>query len=68
MDTVLSIMVLATIALVIGAFVLWRRGGAKKQVGLMLVLAVVIAVNVAIWTVPDKSGEAPIEKTGALAE
>jgi len=68
MDTVLSLMVLATIALVIGAFVLWRRGGARKQVVLMLVLAVVIAVNVAIWTVPDKSGEAPIEKTGALAE
>ena len=68
MDTVLSIMVLATIALAIGAFVLWRRGGAMKQVVLMLVLAVVIALNVAIWTVPDKSGEAPVEKAGALAE
>jgi hypothetical protein len=68
MDAVLSIMVLAGIALVIGALVLWRRGGAKKQVVLMLILALVIAVNVAIWTVPDKSGEAPAEKVGALAE
>ena len=68
MDTVLSILVLATIALVVGAFLLWRRGGAKKQVILMLILAAVFAVNIAIWTVPDKSGEAPAEKAGALAQ
>jgi multisubunit Na+/H+ antiporter MnhC subunit len=68
MDTVLSILVLATIALVVGAFLLWRRGGAMKQVILMLILAAVFAVNVAIWTVPDKSGEAPAEKAGALAQ
>ena len=68
MDTVLSILVLATIALVVGAFLLWRRGGAMKQVILMLILAAVFAVNIAIWTVPDKSGEAPAEKAGALAQ
>lgn len=68
MDTVLSILVLATIALVVGAFLLWRRRGAKKQVILMLILAAVFAVNIAIWTVPDKSGEAPAEKAGALAQ
>lgn len=67
-NTVLSLLVLGALALVIGAFVLWRRYGLTKQVMLMLVLAAVFAVNVAIWTVPDKSGEAPAEKVGALAE
>jgi hypothetical protein len=47
------------IALVLGAVAIWRRG-LRKQAALMLVLAVVIAVNVAIWTVPDAEGEAPI--------
>ncbi|WEK47644.1 MAG: hypothetical protein P0Y56_04955 [Candidatus Andeanibacterium colombiense] len=67
MDTVLSILVLAAVALAIGAFLLWRRGGHTKQVVLMLILAAIIAGNVAIWTVPDQSGEAPVEKAGALA-
>lgn len=60
MDIVLSIVVLAAFALVVGAFVLWRRTGQIKQPLLMLVLALVAAVNVAIWTVPDASGEAPL--------
>jgi len=68
MDTVLSLLVLSIVALVIGAFVQWRKRGLTKQVLLMLVLAVVFAINVAIWTIPDKSGEAPAEKVGALAE
>lgn len=72
MDTVLSILVLAAIALVIGAVVLWRKGGSPKQVVLMLVLAVVMIGNVLIWTVPDKDGEAPVDalgrEAGALAE
>lgn len=61
-DTVLSIVTLAAFALVAGAFYLWRRGGARKQAGLMLVLAVVMIVNVLIWTLPDEGGEAPIER------
>ena len=68
MDTVLSILVLAAIAMLAGAFVLWRKGGPTKQVVLMIVLAIVMAINVAIWTVPDESGEAPAEKAAALAE
>lgn len=62
MATVLSLLTLAIIALLIGAVALWRRGGSKKQVGLMLLLAVVMAVNVAIWTLPDASGEAPLTR------
>ena len=61
MDTVLSVVTLAAIALVAGAIYLWRKG-VRKQAGLMLVLAVVMAVNVLIWTLPDPGGTAPIDR------
>ena len=61
METVLSILVLAGIALLIGALVAWRRG-LRKQAGLMLMLAVVVAVNVGIWTLPDATGAAPVTR------
>lgn len=60
MDIVLSIVMLAAIALTGSAFVLWRKTGQTKQPLLMLLLALVAAANVAIWTVPDASGEAPL--------
>ncbi len=60
MALVLSILMLATIALLVGAFILWRRGGSLKQVLLMALLALVMAVNVGIWTLPDASGTAPL--------
>ncbi|MBA4161721.1 MAG: hypothetical protein C0515_06525 [Novosphingobium sp.] len=56
-DTVLSIMVLACLALVLGALALWRRGGQRRQVVLMLALAVIVAANVAIWVVPNQQGK-----------
>ena len=52
MDFVLSLVMLAAIALVIGAAWLWRRGGARRQAWLMLVLAGVMLANVAIWSLP----------------
>ncbi len=63
MATVLSILVLAAVGLLGGAFIVWRKGGPLRQVVLMLVLAVVMIVNIAIWTLPDASGEAPLDKT-----
>ncbi len=60
MNTALSRMVLTVASLIAGAVFLFRRGGMRKQAVLMLVLAAVIAVNVAIWTVPDAEGEAPL--------
>jgi hypothetical protein len=60
MGTVLSIVMLAGIALLVGAVFLWRRGGSRKQAVLMVVMALVCFVNVAIWTVPDTGGDAPI--------
>jgi len=62
MNFVLSLLVLTAFALVAGAFVLWRRGGATRQVWLMLVLAAVMIANILIWTVPDSSGTAPVDK------
>lgn len=62
MDLVLSLIVLAAIALVAGAFALWRRGGPRKQVLLMLVLAAVALGNVAIWIVPEPDGTRPVDK------
>ncbi|WP_427968023.1 hypothetical protein [Altererythrobacter sp.] len=60
MGTVLSIVMLAAVALVAGAFILYRRTGEAKQPLLMLLLALIALINVAIWTVPDASGEAPL--------
>ena len=62
MATILSILVLTGIALVLGAAYLWRTGGLRKQAVLMLVLAAVLAGNVAIWTMPDAEGNAPIDQ------
>jgi len=61
MATVLSIMVLATIAFLAGAAYYWRQGG-RRQAILMLVLAAVIAGNIALLTVPGPGGEAPFNK------
>ena len=59
-NTVLSILVLAAFALVVGAAMLWWRGGSRKQIGLMLLLAAIMIVNIGIWTLPDGSGNAPL--------
>lgn len=56
-STALSLLVLTVVALVAGAAFLWRRGGGRKQIVLMLVLAVVLAINVAIWTLPNAGGQ-----------
>ncbi|MFY7835078.1 MAG: hypothetical protein ACOVQ0_02185 [Novosphingobium sp.] len=55
LDTALSLLMLAAIALVAGAAFLFRRGERKRPV-LMLTLAGVMLMNLIIWTLPDKSG------------
>ena len=64
-DIVLSIVMLAALALLAGAFVLWRRTGEVKNPALMVLLALIAVVNVLIWTVPTATGEAPIEQLKA---
>ena len=63
LDIVLSIVMLAAVALVAGAVLAWRRGQ-RKQAGLMLVLVLVAILNVAIWTVPGGDGTAPLDRVG----
>lgn len=67
-DVVLSIVMLAALALVAGAFVLWRRTGETKQPALMVVLAVIAVLNVLIWTIPSDNGTAPIEQIETAGE
>ena len=62
MDTILSVLVLAAIALIGGALLLWRRDGMKRQVWLMLAAAAVMIGNVLILAVPDKDGTAPMDR------
>lgn len=56
MNIALSLLVLTAIALVLGALVLLRRGGYRKQAVLMLVLAAVMVMNFVIWTLPTPGG------------
>lgn len=67
-DIVLSIVMLAALALVAGAVVLWRRTGQVKQPALMVLLAVIAVLNVLIWTIPTDSGDAPIEQLKTAGE
>jgi hypothetical protein len=64
-DFVLSLVMLTALALVAGAFVLWRRSGAVKQPALMVLLAVIAVINVLIWTIPTSDGRAPLEQVKA---
>lgn len=67
-DIVLSIVMLAALLLVAGAFVLWRRTGQVKQPALMLLLAVIAVLNVLIWTIPTNTGKAPITQIKTAGE
>lgn len=66
LDVVLSIVMLAAIALIAGAIVLWRRTGELKNPALMVVLALIAIGNVLIWTVPSVDGTSPIEQADRL--
>ena len=63
MDAILSVLVLTAIALIAAAIWQWRRGGASRQVWLMLAAAAVMIGNVLILAVPDKDGTAPKDRT-----
>lgn len=67
MNLVLSVMMLAAIALLLGAAALWRRG-VRKQAALMVLLAIIAVINVLIWTVPDAGGRAPVDRLQQVDE
>lgn len=59
--TVLSLLTLAVLLMLAGALLQWRRGERRKAL-LLVILALVAGINVAIWTVPYDSGEAPVAR------
>lgn len=61
--TVLSVLTLAILLMLAAAALQWRRGERRKA-ALLLILALVAGLNLAIWTVPYDSGEAPISRAG----
>lgn len=60
-DLVFSLVMLAAIFLVLGAYLYWRRTGEVKQPALMVVLAVIAIGNVLIWTIPTSDGASPVD-------
>jgi len=58
-DLTLSLLMLASLALIGGAIVLWRRRGFVRQVWLMLIAAAVMLADVAIWVIPVHDADAP---------
>ncbi len=61
MDIALGLLVVTALALVWGGGVLWRREGARTKAVLMFVLALVMALNVVIWTLPTRQGTTLLE-------
>jgi drug/metabolite transporter superfamily protein YnfA len=50
-NTALALAMLAAFLLIMGSYFAWRRQGDRKRGILMLVAAIVLIANVAIWTV-----------------
>ena len=61
-DTLLSIAMLGGFALLGGAVMVFRHGDRRRAL-LMVVAALVLFANVAIWILPDASGKAPLTQT-----
>lgn len=56
MDIILSLLMLAGIALAVGAIFAFRRGDRRTAL-LMLGASAAMLVNVGIWTLPTETGE-----------
>jgi hypothetical protein len=61
-DLALSLLMLAALSMFAGAAYLWRSRNERKRPLLMVLLGVVMLVNVGIWTLPDASGEALVQR------
>ena len=59
LDFALSLMMLAALALCVGAVFLWRRGE-RQRPALMVFMALILGANIAIWSLPDAGGAAPV--------
>lgn len=59
MNLILSLLMVGAIAMIVAAIGVWRRGGARRQVWLMLIAAAVMLANVAILAVPLPDAATP---------
>ena len=59
-NLLLTVALFAGVLLLIGAWKKWRRGDSGQQMWLMVIAALVIFANVAIWVVPDNKGQSLI--------
>ncbi len=50
-NTALALAMLAAFLLILGGYFAWKRKGDRKRSILMMVAAIVLIANVAIWTV-----------------
>jgi hypothetical protein len=57
-----SLIMLSALALGIGAYAGWRRGMPLGKLALMVVAALVMLVNLAIWTIPNERGESLVNQ------
>jgi len=65
-DVILSLVMLCAFALLAGGSFLLSKG-ARKQGVLMIVLALVMIANAAIWVIPDEDGSSPRAQAAAGA-
>jgi len=55
-DLLLSVAMLAALALILGGTVLWRMRSESRKGIAMIVAGVVVLANVAIWSLPAPQG------------
>jgi len=55
-DLLLSVAMLAALALILGGAVLWRMRSESRKGITMIVAGVVVLANVAIWSLPAPQG------------
>ena len=64
-DLALSLAMLAMVALLAGAWFLYKRNGPNRQTLLMVVMALVLLGNVAIWQLPPPASSEAASAEGA---
>ena len=64
-NAALSLAVLASFALLVGAVFQWRRAQRQKA-GLMVLLAAIMLANVVIWALPNEQGVSLADSPEAL--
>jgi len=64
-EWLLSILMLAGAALLVGGVYILRKGTNRKQGLLMLIAAAVMFANIGIWLIPAPQANAPVESSNS---